>query len=70
MAEMYGDVMELNERLHKEIASKDKSLESMQSRLKRAGLDVQVQVRVILITSLLHHWYIDTCIVWYVLMLK
>ena len=55
MAEMYGDVMELNERLHKEIASKDKSLESMQSRLRRAGLDVQVQVRVISITSLLHH---------------
>ena len=26
MAEMYGEVMELNERLHKSIAAKDKSL--------------------------------------------
>ena len=26
MAEMYGEVMELNERLHKDIATKDKSI--------------------------------------------
>ena len=38
MAEMYGEVMELNERLHKDIATKDKSLESMTARLRKAGL--------------------------------
>ena len=42
MAEMYGDVMELNERLHKDNAAKDKSLESMKARLRKAGLGVQV----------------------------
>ena len=42
MAEMYGEVMELNERLHKDIATKDKSLESMTARLRKAGLEVRV----------------------------
>ena len=42
MAEMYGEVMELNERLHKDIATKDKSLESMSARLRKAGLEVRV----------------------------
>ena len=44
MAEMYGEVMELNERLHKEIATKDKSIESMTARLRKAGLEVRVHI--------------------------
>ena len=44
MAEMYGEVMELNERLHKDIATKDKSIESMTARLRKAGLEVRVHV--------------------------
>ena len=44
MAEMYGEVMELNERLHKNIAVKDKSLESMTDRLRKAGLEVRVHI--------------------------
>ena len=42
MAEMYGEVMELNERFHKDIAAKDKSLESMTACLHKAGLEVRV----------------------------
>ena len=42
MAEMYGEVMELNERLHKDIATKAKSLESMTARLRKAGIEVRV----------------------------
>ena len=42
MAEMYGEVMELNKRLHKDIATKDKSLESMTTRLQKAGIEVRV----------------------------
>ena len=42
MIEMYGEVMELNERLHKDIATKDKSLESMMARLQKAGIEVRV----------------------------
>lgn len=52
MAEMYGDVMDLNERLHKDIAAKDKTIESLRTRLRRAGLEVGV--------SLLHHYDITT----------
>ena len=44
MAEMYGEVMELNERLHKDIATKDKSIESMMARLRKAGLEVRVHI--------------------------
>ena len=44
MAEMYGEVMELNERLHKDIATKDKSMESMTARLRKAGLEVRVHI--------------------------
>ena len=44
MAEMYGEVMELNERLHKDIATKDKSIESMTARLRKAGLEVRVHI--------------------------
>ena len=40
MAEMYGELMELNERLHKDVAAKDKSIESMTTQLRRAGLEV------------------------------
>ena len=29
MAEMHGEIMELNERLHRDIATKDKSIESI-----------------------------------------
>ena len=42
MAEMYGEVMELNERLHKDIATKDRSLESMTAHLRKAGLEASV----------------------------
>ena len=48
MAEMYGEVMELNERLHKDIATKDKSIESMTARLRKAGLEVRVFTLLIL----------------------
>ena len=41
---MYGEVMELNERLHKDIATKDKSIESMTARLHKAGLEVRVHI--------------------------
>ena len=41
MAEMYGEVMELNERLHKDIVTKDKS---MTARLRKAGLEVRVHI--------------------------
>ena len=44
MAEMYGEVMELNERLHKDIATKDKSIKSMTARLRKAGLEVRVHI--------------------------
>ena len=44
MAEMYGEVMELNERLHKDIATKDKSIESMTAHLHKAGLEVRVHI--------------------------
>ena len=44
MAEMYGEVMELNERLKKDIAAKDKSLELMTARLRKAGLEVKVYI--------------------------
>ena len=50
MAEMYGEVMELNERLHKDIAAKDKHLESMTVCLCQAGLEVRVCIRELKIT--------------------
>ena len=49
MAEMYGEVMELNERLHKDIATKDKSIESMTARLRKAGLEVRVHINLLVI---------------------
>ena len=51
MAEMYGEVMELNERLHKDIATKDKSLESITACLCKAGFEVRCR-------HLLHQHYI------------
>ena len=41
---MYGEVMVLNERHHKDIATKDKGIESMMARLHKAGLEVRVHI--------------------------
>ena len=41
MAEMYAELMELNERLHKTVAGKDSVITALVTCLRRAGLEVQ-----------------------------
>jgi hypothetical protein len=40
MAEMYADLMELNERLHRNLADKDVMVSSLVHLLREAGIEV------------------------------
>lgn len=40
MAEMYADLMELNERLHRNLADKDVTISSLVHLLRTAGIEV------------------------------
>ena len=40
MAEMYAELMELNERLHKTVAGKDSVISALVTSLRQAGLEV------------------------------
>ena len=40
MAEMYADLMELNERLHRDLADKDSTIATLVRSLKESSLEV------------------------------
>ncbi len=46
MAEMYGELMELNERLHKTMAGKDTLIATLVASITEAGLQVRCNLRV------------------------
>ena len=53
MAEMYGELMELNERLHKSLAGKDAVITTLVGSLRQAGL--QVMTSVVTINRMIHY---------------